>query len=470
MSSESDKHKIDGGPAENEEEIKTLPWRKEQRVPTGPRLSPPRSRNSSSAKSAGNFSSKRSSTSYDSFNRSRRLSDIPHGYNFPPSPLASYDERRQHPLTPSPSIHGGNMLDEVSGMLRRSHLMHVPFVVSSPTSPASPTGLVPLTSVMTPGEIPSLVGSSTPGDTTPLCLSPTSPVSPEQAKQVIQNSPLSAIAMAEVAHQAALQRRQRSNSTKSGRLHKREDSNSSQLSQGPLPVELEEALFAEPKIPQPIPSLFSTPANDAPQQSTLHNPSRTKNIYVRGLPPETTDDNLYAICRRFGRIVSSKAIIDVSTGHCKGFGFCEFDDEQSARNSILALTHYGYQVSFAKDSFNDRLQDLRDSSSTNLYLSNLPVDMCEEDVEELFSPHRIVSQRILRDANRTSRGVGFARLETRRDCDDVIAELNGTKLPGCDQALQVRYADSPLQKKLKTQTQQRRQWRAREYNSKFRWE
>ena len=356
--------------------------------------------------------------------------------------------------------------------------------------PSSPTSLLPLTQIMpmSPPQYmpnagvvsPAEITSPTPSFGSPSSSKRSSFVSSDEAKKALQNSPLSAIALAEVAQQAAMQRNDKQLHTSPIKSGPRRHSQTFEMSD-----ELSEVLNSEPSIPPPIPSLFMTPLNDQSGRTSLLNPSRTSNVYIRGLPLDTTDDGLYAICRRFGVIVSSKAIIDVQSGTCKGFGFCEFKEEQAARDCIVALTHYGYQVSFAKDSFNDRLVNLRDAGSTNLYLSNLPLNFSErvsglifsrltltdnaQDIEDLFYPQRILSQRILRDADGLSRGVGFARFETREDCDDVIARHHNTKIGKEPTALplQIRYADSPDQKRLKTQTQQRRQWRAREYNSEY---
>lgn len=272
-------------------------------------------------------------------------------------------------------------------------------VYNSTVVPNSPTVLMPLTQIMpmtpvlqqysssqsmqgqssdmTHQEAMSLDSasllSSTASPSSSPSLSKRNSITSEEAKKTLQNSPLSAIALAEVAQQAALQRVEKSAHTgSSNKSRSRRVSQSFEMCE-----ELSVLLNSEPTIPQAIPSLFTTPLNDQPQRATLVNPSRTSNVYIRGLPLDTTDDGLYAICRRFGSITSSKAIIDVQSGTCKGFGFCEFKEESSARDCIVALTHYGYQVSFAKDSFNDRLVNLRDSQSTNLYLSNLPTEFNE---------------------------------------------------------------------------------------------
>ena len=76
----------------------------------------------------------------------------------------------------------------------------------------------------------------------------------------------------------------------------------------------------------------------------------------------------------------------------------------------------------------------------------------------MLKPHRVHSSRILRDQNRQSRGVGFARfllvynslivrMTDREAADAVIEQWNGKFYPGHDSiALQVRFADTPMQK------------------------
>lgn len=52
----------------------------------------------------------------------------------------------------------------------------------------------------------------------------------------------------------------------------------------------------------------------------------------------------------------------------------------------------------------------QEQDPTNLYISNLPLSMDEQELETMLKPFgQVVSTRILRDANGASRGVGFAR-------------------------------------------------------------
>jgi hypothetical protein len=73
----------------------------------------------------------------------------------------------------------------------------------------------------------------------------------------------------------------------------------------------------EPAIPRAIPAP-SSPLK--PLDRALENQRGETNVYIRGLLPETTDEMLEAWGQRFGDIKSSKSIIDMNTGMCKGHG------------------------------------------------------------------------------------------------------------------------------------------------------
>ncbi|KAJ3087074.1 hypothetical protein HK102_011865, partial [Quaeritorhiza haematococci] len=106
-------------------------------------------------------------------------------------------------------------------------------------------------------------------------------------------------------------------------------------------------------------------------------PHVNTNVYVRGLANNMSDELFYNICTGFGKVISSKAILDLRTNECKGYGFAMYETEAEARVAMEGLAKLGYEVSFAKESFNSRLKNLQDAISTNIYLSNLPLDMTE---------------------------------------------------------------------------------------------
>jgi len=160
--------------------------------------------------------------------------------------------------------------------------------------------------------------------------------------------------------------------------------------------------------------------------------SRT-NLYIRGLAPHTTDKDLVMLCQKFGSISSTKAILDKATNRCKGYGFVDFESPNSAHAAVSELQTQGYQAQMARQAEQD---------PTNLYIANLPHSIKENDLETMFSPYgQVVSTRILRDANQQSRGVGFARMESREKCEQIISLFNGRALPSSTQPLVVKFAD-----------------------------
>ncbi len=68
----------------------------------------------------------------------------------------------------------------------------------------------------------------------------------------------------------------------------------------------------------------------------------------------------------------------------------------------------------------------------NLYVSNLPYSISEEELEAVFSELGVVtSVKIITDREtRRSRGFGFVEMESEEDGDAAVEELNGIELKG----------------------------------------
>ncbi|XP_062453465.1 RNA-binding motif, single-stranded-interacting protein 2 [Rhea pennata] len=165
-----------------------------------------------------------------------------------------------------------------------------------------------------------------------------------------------------------------------------------------------------PPAPQPAPPSPSPVGGAADQLSKT-------NLYIRGLHPGTTDQDLVKLCQPYGKIVSTKAILDKTTNKCKGYGFVDFDSPTAAQKAVTALKASGVQAQMAKQ---------QEQDPTNLYISNLPLGVDEQELEALLKPFgQVVSTRILRDPHGASRGVGFARMESTEKCEAVITHFNG---------------------------------------------
>ncbi len=60
-------------------------------------------------------------------------------------------------------------------------------------------------------------------------------------------------------------------------------------------------------------------------------------IYIGNIAYSMTADELKELCMPFGNVVSAKIITDRATGKSKGYGFVEFDNEESALKAIKEL-------------------------------------------------------------------------------------------------------------------------------------
>ncbi|XP_046713246.1 RNA-binding motif, single-stranded-interacting protein 1 isoform X2 [Silurus meridionalis] len=213
------------------------------------------------------------------------------------------------------------------------------------------------------------------------------------------------------------------------------------------PYHRKQPYVAPPTHPMapPSPSTNSSTNNSSSNSSTTGWEQLSKtNLYIRGLPPSTTDHDLVKLCQPYGKIVSTKAILDKTTNKCKGYGFVDFDSPVSAQKAVAALKSNGVQAQMAKQ---------QEQDPTNLYLSNLPVSMDEQELENLLKPFgQVISTRILRDAHGMSRGVGFARMESTEKCDAVISHFNGkfikSGMLGASEPLLCKFADGGQKKRL----------------------
>ncbi|KAL6145682.1 hypothetical protein ACLB2K_056367 [Fragaria x ananassa] len=156
------------------------------------------------------------------------------------------------------------------------------------------------------------------------------------------------------------------------------------------------------------------------------------NVFVKNLSDETDNVALQAMFRKFGNVLSCKVAM-FEDGKSKGYGFVQFETEESAIAAIDKLNGSKvadkqlYVAKFVRKS--DRVLPNPDVKYTNLYVKNLDPDVREELLEEKFSEFgKIVRLAIARDENGNSRGFGFVNFETPDDAKRALESLNGTQL------------------------------------------
>ncbi|KAH8993598.1 hypothetical protein EDB86DRAFT_2928747 [Lactarius hatsudake] len=215
------------------------------------------------------------------------------------------------------------------------------------------------------------------------------------------------------------------------------------------------------------------------------NEPRIPNVYINGLPPNFPEEQLYALTKDFGGVVSVRTFTRHVSDRPSGYGFVLFDTIESAEKCIEALRRYrNLHPSFCKnfhpipgtryaslsspspepslssptlgtdgDTFKSRMERLKDEASTNLYIEGLPLSIDEPTMAALVAPYTIKSSRFFQTRlSHPPRTIAFVRLETRAACEDVIKRLHGRMVRGWNDPgsrISVRFADSAEQRELR---------------------
>ena len=64
------------------------------------------------------------------------------------------------------------------------------------------------------------------------------------------------------------------------------------------------------------------------------------NIYVGNVPYAATEEDLEALFSEYGPVATATIILDRDTGHSKGFGFVEMENQEDGKRAIEALNRY----------------------------------------------------------------------------------------------------------------------------------
>nr|AIE39013.1 cleavage stimulating factor-like 1 [Echinochloa crus-galli] len=70
--------------------------------------------------------------------------------------------------------------------------------------------------------------------------------------------------------------------------------------------------------------------------------SQNRCVFVGNIPYDATEEQLVQICEEVGPVVSFRLVIDKETGKPKGYGFCEYMDEETALSARRNLQ--GYEI------------------------------------------------------------------------------------------------------------------------------
>lgn len=188
----------------------------------------------------------------------------------------------------------------------------------------------------------------------------------------------------------------------------------------------------------------------------------------------------------FGEVISVRTFTRHVSEKPSGYGFVLFGSVDAAAKCIESLRKYrNLHPSFSKqihkipgtvyansvalppsatdppDSFKSRMDRLKDTGSTNLYIEGLPLDIESQTLQALVSPYRIMSSRLFQTRlSSPPRIIAFVRLESRQAAEEVVERLHGRMVRGLGDAgsrISVRFADTAEQRELRRNERQNRE-------------
>ncbi|CAI9757913.1 unnamed protein product [Fraxinus pennsylvanica] len=186
--------------------------------------------------------------------------------------------------------------------------------------------------------------------------------------------------------------------------------------------------------------------------------SGTANIFIKNLDKSIDHKALHDTFSSFGNILSCKIATDPN-GQSKGYGFVQFDNEESAKsaidklNGMLMNDKQVYVGHFLRKQ--ERESVLNKTKFNNVYVKNLAESTTDDDLKNIFGEHgTITSAVVMRDADGKSKGFGFVNFENADDAAKAVEALDGKKFDEKEWYVGKAQKKSEREQELKSQFEQ----------------
>ncbi|PWA95281.1 RNA recognition motif domain, eukaryote, Nucleotide-binding alpha-beta plait domain protein [Artemisia annua] len=152
------------------------------------------------------------------------------------------------------------------------------------------------------------------------------------------------------------------------------------------------------------------------------------NLFVKNLAVDIDVGKLKDVFGVFGRIISCK-IAKTDDGKSKGFGYVQFDSEESAAEALRALDGSVLDGKILTVAKYLNKSERKEPQFTNVFVKNLDLDFTESSLIEKFSEYgKVTSAVIVNDAEGKSRGFGFVNFESHENAKKAIEALNDAEI------------------------------------------
>ncbi|KAL0415155.1 UNVERIFIED_CONTAM: Polyadenylate-binding protein 6 [Sesamum latifolium] len=150
------------------------------------------------------------------------------------------------------------------------------------------------------------------------------------------------------------------------------------------------------------------------------------NLYVKNLDKSITSARLQEIFSKHGTVLSCK--VAEENGISKGFGFVQFDSEDTAMAALDALHDTVlegkklYVCKFVRKIW----RQAGEPGFRSLYVNNLDECITDDALKDKFSEHgKVSSAVIMKDEEGKSKGFGFVNFDSHESAKKAMEALNG---------------------------------------------
>ncbi|GAB4860586.1 hypothetical protein Ancab_035747 [Ancistrocladus abbreviatus] len=167
-------------------------------------------------------------------------------------------------------------------------------------------------------------------------------------------------------------------------------------------------------------------------------PPEEAKLFVGNLPYDVDSEKLAQIFEPAGVVEISEVIYNRDTDQSRGFGFVTMSTVEEAEKAVEMFNRYD---------LNGRLLTVNKAAprgtrperlprafepTFRVYVGNLPWDVDNARLEEVFSEYgKVVESRVVYDRETgRSRGFGFVTMASETEMNDAIAALNGQTVDG----------------------------------------
>lgn len=167
-------------------------------------------------------------------------------------------------------------------------------------------------------------------------------------------------------------------------------------------------------------------------------PPEEAKLYVGNLPYDVDSEKLAHIFNEAGVVEIAEVIYNRETDQSRGFGFVTMSTVEEAEKAVQLFHRYDIggrlltvNKAAPRGSRPERPPRVNEPSF-RIYVGNLPWQVDDSRLEQVFSEHgKVVSARVVYDRETgRSRGFGFVTFSSETEVDDAIAALDGQSLDG----------------------------------------